>query len=250
MTVSGFRRFGGKHCETGALKNVLAHLGVTAPHTGQAFTEEMLLGIGGGIGAMYWVFQFGETPFFFVGARYGEPRTLMIEEVAKRLGIPATLRKTGSARRGAADLEALLAAGRPAIAWVDMPMLPYLAVPACAHFGGHVVVVYGIENGEALITDRGAAGLRALVKWADLVADARHAKGWPKVFARPVHLYGALDGMRAINTSLDRILAGAKKRFPVASARVPELLGGLREAILKLHDAEVAAATDLEACLR
>ena len=50
MLVQDYAQFGGKHCETGSLKNVLAHLGVTAPHTGRPFSEEMLLGIGGGVG--------------------------------------------------------------------------------------------------------------------------------------------------------------------------------------------------------
>jgi hypothetical protein len=152
------------------LKNVLAHYGVIAPHTGKAFSEEMLLGIGGGIGVSYWVFEFGETPFFFIGGRYGEPKLLLIQQVCDRLGLASSLCETGSAKRGAADLEAVLSAGRPAPVWVDMPMLPYLALPEQAHFGGHVIVVYGIDekSNEALIADRAAGPLR--VKLEELAA--------------------------------------------------------------------------------
>ena len=156
MVVQDYAQFGGKHCETGTLKNVLAHLGVTAPHTGKPFSEEMLLGIGGGIGMSYWLFQFGKTPFFFIGTRYAEkgPGALFLQTIGKRLGLPMTVHETGSAKRGAADLEAVLAASRPAVVWVDMPALPYLAIPEVAHFGGHVIAVYGIAEGRALIADR------------------------------------------------------------------------------------------------
>jgi hypothetical protein len=170
MIVPGYAQFGGRHCETGSLKNVLAHYRVTAPHTGRPFSEEMLFGIGGGIGISYWLFEFGEDPFFFIGGRYGEPKTLMIQQVCDRLGLAASLCETGSAKRGAADLEAVLGASRPAPVWVDMPQLPYLALPERAHFGGHVIVVYGIDDqtGEALIADRGAGPFRATL--ADLAA--------------------------------------------------------------------------------
>jgi hypothetical protein len=48
MILDGYEPRGGKHPETAALKNVLAYHGVTAPHTGQPFSEEMLLGVGEG----------------------------------------------------------------------------------------------------------------------------------------------------------------------------------------------------------
>jgi len=98
MVLQDYAQFGGKHCETGTLKNVLAHLGVTAPHTGKPFSEEMLLGIGGGIGMSYWLFQFGKTPFFFIGTRYAEkgPGALFLQTIGKRLGLPMTVHETGA----------------------------------------------------------------------------------------------------------------------------------------------------------
>ncbi len=44
-------RYGGKHPNTAALKNVLAAQGVKAPHNGELFNEAMLLAIGGELGA-------------------------------------------------------------------------------------------------------------------------------------------------------------------------------------------------------
>jgi len=40
------------------VKNTLAALSVKAPHTGKPFTEEMLLGIGGGLGMGYILWEF------------------------------------------------------------------------------------------------------------------------------------------------------------------------------------------------
>jgi hypothetical protein len=404
MVVPDYAQFGGKHCETGSLKNVLAYLGVTAPHSGMPFSGEMLLGIGGGIGMSYWLFQFGEMAFFFVGTRYSEkgPGALFLQQVARRLGIATKVSETASATRGAAELGAVLEAGRPAVVWVDMPMLPYLGIPETAHFGGHAIVVYGIAGGHALIADRARhpvsvkvaelaaaraskfkpfppkhklmdvepatvpissqtleravvrgisdccrqllhgpirnIGLQALPKWADLLCNQKNPKGWPNVFRKPVSLYGALmstyifieiggtggsafrsmyarflseaaavlkqprleevacqyrecarlwsgvataalpdwvpelretrellarknrifeeqeegamEEIGRINQCLDVILAPAKKRFPLAAGKIPELLGGLRENVLRVYEAEVKAVTALEECIR
>ena len=48
-----FHHFGGTHWETAALRNALAYSGVVAPHTGNALSEAMCLGLAGGIAAGY-----------------------------------------------------------------------------------------------------------------------------------------------------------------------------------------------------
>ncbi len=47
LIVQGLKQFGGNHCETSALKRVLDHHGLS-------LSEEMLLGLGGGVGFIYW----------------------------------------------------------------------------------------------------------------------------------------------------------------------------------------------------
>jgi hypothetical protein len=51
----------GKHCETSALKRVLDYHGLP-------LSEEMLLGLGGGIGFIYWYMKTMPSPF--IGTRY------------------------------------------------------------------------------------------------------------------------------------------------------------------------------------
>jgi hypothetical protein len=55
-----------------ALRSVLVHAGVRAPHTGQPYSEAMLLGIAGGIGAgvVSFLCEKGDFPFFFIAGRH------------------------------------------------------------------------------------------------------------------------------------------------------------------------------------
>lgn len=43
------KNFNGRHSETGSIHNALALQGVTAPHTGEPYSEAFLLGVSGGI---------------------------------------------------------------------------------------------------------------------------------------------------------------------------------------------------------
>jgi hypothetical protein len=61
LMVGGFEPFAGKHCETSALKRVLDYHGLP-------LYEEMLLGLGGGIGYIYWYMKTMPSPF--IGTRY------------------------------------------------------------------------------------------------------------------------------------------------------------------------------------
>jgi hypothetical protein len=58
-TLFGYRMRGGLHPETATLTNVLANQGVFSGLTGEPLTEASILGIGGGLGAGYilWEFQ-------------------------------------------------------------------------------------------------------------------------------------------------------------------------------------------------
>jgi hypothetical protein len=56
----GYRLRGGVHPDTSAVANVLAHHGVIAGHTGAPLTEAMVLGIGGGLGAGYILWEFAK----------------------------------------------------------------------------------------------------------------------------------------------------------------------------------------------
>ena len=136
LMLEGFKPFIGKHCETTALKRVLDYHGLS-------LSEEMLFGLGGGVGFIYWYMKMMPGPF--IGGRGGKV-VEFAENICRRIGAEATVVETSSARRGYEALKALLRAGEPAVVYLDMAYLPYLAFPEAAHFGGHVVAVFGLDE--------------------------------------------------------------------------------------------------------
>ena len=147
LILEGFKPFVGKHCETTALNRALDYHGLT-------LSEEMLLGLGGGIGFIYWHMKNMPSPF--IGGRNGKVAEFAVT-ACKRLGAEVNVMETASARSGYNELKALLRDGEPAVVYVDMAYLPYFAVPEEAHFGGHSAVVFGLDEDEDQVNiyDRG-----------------------------------------------------------------------------------------------
>lgn len=138
LIIQDFNQFGGKHCQTTALKSVLDYHGLY-------LSEEMLLGLGGGVGFIYWYMKLMPSPF--IGTRYGKVEEFLLN-ICKRIGAEATLFQTTSVKKGYQELKKILREDEPVYVFVDMPYLPYLALPEMAHFGGHAVVVFGLDEQE------------------------------------------------------------------------------------------------------
>jgi hypothetical protein len=136
LTIQGFEPFVGKHCETSALKRVFDRHGLS-------LSEEMLLGLGGGVGFIYWYTK--QMPSPFIGGRYSSG-TDFARDICQRIGANMTVSETASSKKGYAELKAMLRNGEPAVAYGDIAYLPYFAVPEMAHFGGHAFVVFGLDE--------------------------------------------------------------------------------------------------------
>ena len=154
----GYALRGGVHPDTAAVANVLAHHGVVAGHTGAPLSEAMVLGIGGGLGAGYilWEFKAHETADLVLGFRnrWQYPARWM-QTTLERLAVPATHMETGGARIAAAQLDEALAAGRPALVTIDRQPIGYWHLPAeLEGHGGYPIVVYALEDGLAYVDDR------------------------------------------------------------------------------------------------
>ncbi|MHB0874886.1 MAG: BtrH N-terminal domain-containing protein [Anaerolineae bacterium] len=174
--VPGFHHFGWKHSETGVLRATLEHAGVVAPHTGAPYSEEMLLGLGGGVGCIYFVFEFTHSTWFTLFTRYayGQPADF-VQHIVERVGATAAVSETGSRKVAFAALKAALDAGRPAIVMVDMASLPYYYLPPeYVKYMSHVVLVCGIDEAadQVYVGDRGAVPFAVTL---DELADARAA---------------------------------------------------------------------------
>jgi Butirosin biosynthesis protein H, N-terminal/Domain of unknown function (DUF4872) len=141
------QHFGGLHCETASLRKLLLHQGVE-------LSEELLFGLGGGMGFIYWQSQGMPAPF--VGGRNGRFPDFVLR-IGEALGRSIEVVRTGSARRAYQNLVSELSAGRPALCYGDIFFLPYFH--ATRHFGGHAFIVYGVDEQEdrACLSDRRTA---------------------------------------------------------------------------------------------
>src|SRR5688500_1142314 len=117
-TPSGYRMRGGLHPETATLANVLANQGVVSGVTGEPLTEAAILGIGGGLGAGYilWEFQSHAGPTLTLGFRNQWQYPWIPGWTGKtldRLGIEPDVHETGGAKGAREALESRLDAEVP-----------------------------------------------------------------------------------------------------------------------------------------
>jgi hypothetical protein len=145
----GFESYSTHHCVTGSLRHLYAH-------HGYPISEDLLLGLGHGIGFVYFHIK-GTDPFYGGRANLERPNEEGLEKtVGRRTGVVVESHTTGSARKAQRALRALLEAGEPTLVYLDMGFLPYFDFPEEYHFGGHAVVVAGHdpETDEVLVADR------------------------------------------------------------------------------------------------
>ncbi len=165
---SGYLLRGGLHPETATLANVLANQGVISGLTGEPLTEAAILGIGGGLGAGYilWEFQaehrgkIHRGPVLTLGFRNrwqypwipGWTGTTL-----ERLGIEPDVHETGGAKGAREALDGRLDAGEPVIASVDLQSIGTWCRPddLAGHDGLHVVIIGRDADGSYLVDDRG-----------------------------------------------------------------------------------------------
>lgn len=153
MTInpfSGFKSLETHHCVTGSMIHIFEY-------NNCFLTEDMLLGLGAGIGFIYWHMK-GTLPFFGGRANTGRPGEEGMERAAcRRLGVDVELIQTGSIRKAEKNLLGFLEAEQPVMMQVDMGYLPYFDFGGQDyHFGGHLVVAagYDSETRLVLIADR------------------------------------------------------------------------------------------------
>lgn len=163
-------RVGGadRHHDSALLARVLDRAGVVAPHTGLPYGEAMLAGLGGGIGFMYAVFDYGDiVTMTIVCQHHPEP---FIPAALTRAGVPHEVKQTGSAAVAERNLRAVLAAGRTAVCRVDRYRLPWQEGVA---FGDpYDVAVVGADETTAQLDGEGSLPFETL-----MAAWGGHKKG-------------------------------------------------------------------------
>lgn len=153
--LSGYNHFTGRHWETGSVSNHYAYRGVKAQHTGQPYSEALLLGISGGAVMGYFSFAYkGYDPHVALLTRNTfDP----LDRLLERLGVVQNWAQTTHPERGVRNLVNLLDEGVPPIVWADMYSLPYNALPLDdGMWGAFPLVVYGYDTGadRVFVADR------------------------------------------------------------------------------------------------
>ena len=150
--IPGFKFLNTKHCITGSMLH-LFHFH-NCP-----ISEEMLLGLGSGVGFIYWHPK-GDIPF--LGGRANTARnkksTCLEVMAAERCGVTASRITTSSPSKAKKELLKQLVQDVPVMLQIDMGLLPYFPFYGQYHFGYHGVVAAGFDfqTNEITIADRDA----------------------------------------------------------------------------------------------
>ncbi|KAA3664876.1 MAG: DUF4872 domain-containing protein [Chloroflexi bacterium] len=176
MIIENYTQLGGYHPETATLTNALAHAGVVNPVTKRPFTESMILGIGGGLGVGYilWEFKKHNSAIITLGYRNKWNYTVeYLQNACDRLGVVPVFHETGGPKKAATQLTNALEAGKPAITWIDQQKLPYFGLrEVYSGCFGYMVNVFGLDetNDEFILDDKSHKPMRIKT---DELADAR-----------------------------------------------------------------------------
>ncbi len=146
----GFKNFTTHHCITGSLQHIYEFYEYPA-------SEEMLLGLGAGVGFIYWHTK-GTLPFIGGRANLERPGNDGLEkDIGHRTGVQVTSHRTDSPAKAEKKLLEMLNAGQPVLLVLDMGYLPYYDFGDREfHFGYHAVVACGYDpqTRQVLLADR------------------------------------------------------------------------------------------------
>lgn len=142
-TVTDFVPQGGRHCITGALKQIFAFYGID-------MTEAMMLGLGSGLSFLY--LNQAASPMVNGRCKIFE----FEEKLAKRMHIDIKCKSSANYELVLKRSKEMINHDQPILIYVDMPYLKYLGMDENSHFGGHAVVLFGYddEKQEFFISDR------------------------------------------------------------------------------------------------
>ena len=146
----GYLLRGGVHPESANIANLLHRHGAD-------ISEAMVLGIGGGLGAGYILWEFAEHNHkdLVLGFRNRWNYLDWTEKALRRLDAPFRTRRTGGTKKAEASLVAALEEGQPAIIVPDRQLIGYWHLPSYLEcHGGHQLVAYALAGGGVRLDDR------------------------------------------------------------------------------------------------
>lgn len=157
--LPGYPALSGRHDGFRALANVAGHAGFVDPRNRRPFSEAMWLGLAGGLGCGYilWEFKALQSAVLTLGFSYRWNYTKeVLQQVVTRVGAEPCCHESGGQKAAAKQLATLHERGIAPLALVDPYFLPHRGVPDhCEGCGGARVVICGREGDDWLVHDGG-----------------------------------------------------------------------------------------------
>jgi hypothetical protein len=139
-TVTAKKHVAGRQPESATLRNVLIQRDAC---TSDLCTEEMLFGLGGGIGCAYFLFDMhGGHPLYIgsrIHAKEGDTPYFTLQ-MTEGWGATADVRHSSSPSAATKSLVKILNDGFTPIVWVELTKLPYMFLGGSCH-ESHAAVV-------------------------------------------------------------------------------------------------------------
>ena len=117
--------------------------------TGKPMSEAMVLGIGGGLGACYilWEFKAYDSAMIVMAFRNRSNYAVdFLKNACQRLNVKVEMRETAGSKKAQANLDDALAASGTALLWTDKASLPYHGLPESQK--GHIVNFIRVSAGQ------------------------------------------------------------------------------------------------------
>jgi hypothetical protein len=142
--VENYRHHIGSHCESGSLRNLLGHAGLTV-------SEQLVFGIGSGIAFVYVFFVKGPSTFPLIGLRNRPSR--IVRRFSRLCGLDVSQERFKTVREARERADALLEANLPAAISVDMFYMKYLPPFLRVHAPAHFIVLVGRDDRGYAVSD-------------------------------------------------------------------------------------------------
>lgn len=174
VVVPGYPLLPGVHGDTARLTAAMAQGGVLDPASGRPFAETAVFGLSGGVGFMYFLFEYkGFPPLMSFYCRSWSLPWPMLERMLAHAGVVHEVVETSSAKAAEKALDAALDTGKTAHLTLDAAALPWSGMdrmwlgqmPRQLNVIGRLGDDYVVDGGAVAVMPRAAlAAARASVK--------------------------------------------------------------------------------------
>jgi hypothetical protein len=172
----------------------------------------MILGLGAGMGFIYWKMKMKTGSYVFIGGRGNNKE--FFNDLGKRTGVKITTISTSSYRKAEKSLLEKLEKKEPVMIFGDMGLLPWFDLPEDYHFGGHTFVVCGFDEKNNVLAsdiDQKAAGLKKGFYHPITLGQLRKARGSTYKPFPPKNKYLEFNFDRFHNPRPEDILSSIKQ---------------------------------------